>query len=157
MGPENLEAISRSAKLPPNLEVIHTNRLLVWKFYINLISAYWHNCIRAINISGTLYQFCLNVFDTPVKICSALVFKQEKFWVSEIFFSFVSNSTRGHLTKTESMPIYLSGFNRRQNFHFSAPSRQGGINCGVGLPRKFFILFSSQHLNDIFATRSIVV
>ena len=29
MGPENFEAISRSAKLPWNLEVIHTNRLLI--------------------------------------------------------------------------------------------------------------------------------
>ena len=29
MVPENFEAISRSAKLPSNLEVIHTNRLLI--------------------------------------------------------------------------------------------------------------------------------
>ena len=28
--------------------------------------------------------------------------------------------------------------------------RQGGINCRVGSPRKFFIFFSSQRGNDIF-------
>ena len=31
MAPENFEAISRSAKLPSNLEVIRTNRLLISK------------------------------------------------------------------------------------------------------------------------------
>ena len=34
-----------------------------------------------------------------------------------------------------------------------ASSRQGGINCGVGSPCKFFIFFYSQRINHIFATK----
>ena len=30
---------------------------------------------------------------------------------------------------------------------------QGGINCGVGSPCKFFIIFYSQRINHIFATK----